>query len=175
MGKGFWVAVVSNTLAKQPQPERLPLDPPSVGACGPRGPGSLLCFLPTGKRRDFLFRGENAVTGASGVKGTFLILIPSSLCFPWVTSRGHRLPCCQLFSHPAFRVDTAASSPKDRRGDDHVLPQEARVWQRPLIKPSVTGEGPQPAAAAAWGSTDFPSSSFIRMPAGPMRSRQLCP
>lgn len=115
MGKGFWIAVVFNTLAKQPQPEHLPLDPPSVGACGPLVPGSLLCFLPTGKRRDFLFRGDNAVTGASGVKGTFLFLIPSSLCFPWVTSRGHRLPRCQLFSDPAFRVDTAASLPNEDR------------------------------------------------------------
>lgn len=122
MGKGFWIAVVFNTLAKQPQPEHLPLDPPSVGACGPLVPGSLLCFLPTGKRRDFLFRGDNAVTGASGVKGTFLFLIPSSLCFSWVTSRGHRPPLAVNYFQTQLSVDTAASSPNEDRRETMSSP-----------------------------------------------------
>ena len=98
-------------------------------------------FSPLGET--FLCQGDTVVIWASGVKGTFLSLIPSSSCFPWVTSRGHRLPRCRLFSDPDFHVHTPASPPEGDRRQRPRAPPEPRVWQRPLTKPSVTGERPQ--------------------------------
>lgn len=89
MGMGLLIAVVFNTLAKQPQPERLPWTHRVLA------PVDLLFQAPAllsphwETPRDFLFRGDNA-DSASGVKGTFLFLIPSQLVLSWVTSRGHR-------------------------------------------------------------------------------------
>lgn len=53
--------------------------------------------------------------------------------------------------------------------DGHVLCPQPSVWQWPLIKPSVTRVSPWPATAVIWGGTDFPCSSIIRGPTGPLR------
>lgn len=114
MGKGFWIAGLFST--HLPSSHSQSIFPWTHRVLAPVDlfvPGSLLCFLPTGKRRDFLFRGDNADWG-SGVKE--LAFNSFQLVFSLGDIKRASPPLAvNYFQTPAFRVDTAASSPNEDR------------------------------------------------------------
>ena len=80
-------------------------------------------------------------------------------------------PSLSIIFRPSFPPAQPASPPEgDRRQRPRAPPEP-----RPLPKPSVTGERPQPAMAEACRGTDFPGSPFISATSGPMRSTATVP
>ena len=161
--------LVLNRLGQEPRPVLLLLCSASLGTCGRCVPCSQFCLLPAG--RDLPLPGRHCGDLGFGSRGNFSFFNSFQLMLSLGDVKRASSPSLSIIFRPSFPPAQPASPPEgDRRQRPRAPPEP-----RPLPKPSVTGERPQPAMAEACRGTDFPGSPFISATSGPMRSTATVP